>query len=87
MKKNDVNRTKLTSMKKKRSQHAAFYLENKLYIVGGKNRRDWWLDSCEVFDFVKKAWSDRPKLPYTLLYPRAVYNPNDSFALVQLNVV
>ena len=39
----DVNWKKLPSMKKARSDHAAFTFDRKLFIVGGMNGSDFWL--------------------------------------------
>ena len=78
----DINWMELPSMKIERSYHAALNLENKLYVVGGGNSSYKWLDCSEVFDVVRRTWSDGPTLPYALMYPKTVTNFNESFALV-----
>ena len=62
-------------MKRERSDHAAFDLKNKLYIVGGMNRCRKLIDSSEVFDVEKRTWSGGPKLPYALSDPTAETKP------------
>ena len=74
--------TKLPSMKKARADHAAFNLENKLYIKGGVDHCGKCLDSSEVFDVAKNIWSDGPHLPFALWYPKAVTNRIHSFSIV-----
>ena len=78
----DVIWTRLPSMKELRDCHAAFNLENKLYVVGGRDNSGKWINSCEVFDIENRKWSDGANLPNALSYPTAVTNHAHSFSVV-----
>ena len=78
----DLNWLKLPSMKRKRYYHAAFNLENKLYVLGGIDDSHEWQDSSEVFDVVKRKWSDGPTLLFVGQYRSAVTSHNNPFSLV-----
>ena len=78
----DLNWTKLPSMEKRRSPHAAFYRGNKLYIVWGSKNSAEWFESCEVFEVTNRFWSNGPNVPYALLEPKAVTSQNQSFSLI-----
>lgn len=80
--KDDVQWNQLQDLKRARFSHAAFYLKNKLYIVGGRITYRNWLDCCEVYDVKKKTWSDGPSLPYVMYRPTAITDRNGTFALI-----
>lgn len=79
----DVKWTNLPSLKIARTFHAAFYLQDRLYIVGGKSVPiNQWFDSCEVYDFWRKIWSEGSHLPNALIFPISVEDPKGRFALI-----
>ena len=43
-------------MSTKRRDHAIAKYDNKVYVMGGHNRTDKYLDTCEVFDLDNRQW-------------------------------
>jgi len=80
--KDDVKWKKIPDFKRPRYHHTAFYLNDQLYVVGGKNCSSKWLDCSEVYDVSEGTWTKGPSLPYAMVYPIAITSKNCTFALI-----
>ena len=80
--KDDVKWNTLPNMERPRRYHTAFYLKNKLYIVGGMGTSWKYQGSCEVYDVSKEMWFEGPSLPFAVGYPTAITDINGTYALI-----
>ena len=80
--KDDVKWKQLPGLKSGRSDHSAFYLNDRQCIVGGMDDLNIGLECCEIYDLANKTWSSGPSLPYAILHLTAITDRNGKFALI-----